>query len=194
MKFNKPLLCIGFLAALSLASCGANGESKPAPVVDKTVQVIVMSGQSNMEGSTLWGETGVEGHEDDTPWLKNNFEERGWDDAEDYLEGNIPEIQMSYRCFYPYENPYKLHASNMENDGMDGEFKNLQVGMANTSRFIGPEIGMGKTLREKGGADKPLFFIKSAYGGSSLGNQNGANKDYIWRTAEDGNGTEGKLW
>lgn len=206
MRINKSLLCLSFLLGLGLTSCGnANNQaSSKEPEGPKKAQVIVMSGQSNMEGSTLWGEGEITSsdatdvnpaHGADDNWLEKAFNDLELeDDVNDYIEGNVPEIQMSFRCFYPYENPYKLNASNMENDGMDGEFKNLQVGMANRSRFIGPEIGMATVLREKASEDTPIFFIKSAYGGSSLGNQNGANKNYIWRTAEDGNGTEGKLW
>ena len=193
---KKSLLVTSLLLALGLASCGGNKPAQSSTKVEegpKKAQVIVMSGQSNMEGSTLWGEKG-HGHEDDDNWLEKAFEELGTKyDAADYIEGNVPEIQMSFRCFYPYENPIKVNASNME-DPMAGEFKNLQVGMANQTRFIGPEIGLANILREKASEETPIFFIKSAYGGSSLGDQMGTNKEYIWRTKEDGNGTEGKLW
>ena len=192
---KKSLLVTSLLLTLGLASCGNQPAQSSTKVEEgpKKAQVIVMSGQSNMEGSTLWGEKG-NGHEDDDNWLEKAFEELGTKyDAADYIDGNVPEIQMSFRCFYPYENPIKVNASNME-DPMAGEFKNLKVGMANQTRFIGPEIGLANILREKASEDAPIFFIKSAYGGSSLGDQMGTNKEYIWRTADDGNGTEGKLW
>ena len=194
---KKTLLVTSLLLTLGLASCGKT-EAKSQKSVEegpKKAQVIVMSGQSNMEGSTLWGEKGNANHkEDDDNWLEKAFEELETEyPASDYINGNVPEIQMSFRCFYPYEDPIKVNASNME-DPLAGEFKNLSVGMANQPRFIGTEIGLANILREKASEDTPIFFIKSAYGGSSLGDQYGTNKEYIWRTKEDGNGTEGKLW
>nr|MCR5514140.1 hypothetical protein [Bacilli bacterium] len=167
---KKRLLVTSVLLSLGLASCNDAPKASSTPVEEgpKKAQVIVMSGQSNMEGSTLWGEKG-HGHDDDDNWLEKAFEELGTEyDAADYIEGNVPEIQMSFRCFYPYENPIKVNASNME-DPLAGEFKNLQVGMANQTRFIGPEIGLANILREKASEETPIFFIKSAYGGSSLG-------------------------
>ena len=192
---KKSLLVTSLLLAIGLASCDKAPAASSTPVEEgpKKAQVIVMSGQSNMEGSTLWGEKG-HGHDDDDNWLEKAFEELGTEyDASDYIEGNVPEIQMSFRCFYPYESPIKVNASNMD-DPMAGEFKNIQVGMANQTRFIGPEIGLANILREKASEETPIFFIKSAYGGSSLHAQYGTGSEYIWRTAEDGDGTEGKLW
>ena len=65
MKINKRLLFVLPLTALVLTGCNLpNANSKESskqqtptqaqPVKDDTVSVFVLSGQSNMEGSTYW--------------------------------------------------------------------------------------------------------------------------------------------
>ena len=102
---KKTLLVTSLLLTLGLASCGKT-EAKSQKSVEegpKKAQVIVMSGQSNMEGSTLWGEKANANHkEDDDNWLEKAFEELETEyPASDYINGNVPEIQMSFRCFFP---------------------------------------------------------------------------------------------
>ena len=102
---KKRLLVTSVLLSLGLASCNDAPKASSTPVEEgpKKAQVIVMSGQSNMEGSTLWGEKGNANHkEDDDNWLEKAFEELGTEyPASDYINGNVPEIQMSFRCFFP---------------------------------------------------------------------------------------------
>ena len=106
MRINKSLLCLSFLFGLGLTSCGnANNQaSSKEPEGPKKAQVIVMSGQSNMEGSTLWGEGEITSsdatdvnpaHGADDNWLEKAFNDLELeDDVNDYIEGNVPEIQI----------------------------------------------------------------------------------------------------
>ena len=51
MKLQKRLLFLGALVATSLVACN---NTQPQPEPDNTVDVFVLSGQSNMEGSTYF--------------------------------------------------------------------------------------------------------------------------------------------
>ena len=54
MKLPNKLLFLGALLATSLSACD-HAKSEPEPEPDNThVDVFVLSGQSNMEGSTYW--------------------------------------------------------------------------------------------------------------------------------------------
>ena len=67
MKMNKILFLMTVLG-LSITSCnGSNSSQEPEP--DKHVDVFVLSGQSNMEGSTYWK------HPDGTPLLERKLYE-----------------------------------------------------------------------------------------------------------------------
>ena len=54
MKLQKRILFLSALVATSLVACN-NAKPEPQPEPDNThVDVFVLSGQSNMEGSTYW--------------------------------------------------------------------------------------------------------------------------------------------
>ena len=127
---KKTLTLSSLLLALALAGC-----DKPAPAASSVpvveedplkVQVIVMSGQSNMEGSTYY--------DNGQGWLRKACEElveEGHDpiDADIFFDG-MPDIQCSYRGYYPYgggDPAANAHASNTT-DKMAGKFLNLKVG------------------------------------------------------------------
>ena len=95
---KKALLATSFLLALGLSSCG-NGQvpapSSKEPEGPKKAQVIVMSGQSNMEGSTYY--------DNGQGWLRNactELEAEGHDpiDADLFFDG-MPDVQCSYRGY-----------------------------------------------------------------------------------------------
>ena len=194
---NRFVLPVTFLATLALVSCGG-GASSSSPQktqeAPKIARVIVMSGQSPMEGSTFFDHGG-------TPWLRNavaELEEKGHDEirVDDFFVdedgvGGIPEVQCSFRGYYPYESPIRVHASNVD-DPMAGEFQNVRVGMGNKDEYMGPEIGLANVIRDYATEDEPIFLIKTAFSGSSFHDNN--PPEYIWRVADDNNGTEGKLW
>ena len=183
---NKSLLCLSSLLLFALASCGGTSTSKPVQTSEVEedplkVQVLVLSGQSNMQGSTFW--------DNGQKWLEKVCEERNID-YDPFVEG-IPEIQTSFRGYYPYgggDPAANCYASNME-DRMAGKFLDTKVGMGMSSNVIGPEIGLSYTLRDYASVDKPIFFIKSAFSGSSFQNT-GKN----WKVADDQDGKEGALW
>lgn len=194
---KKTLTLSSLLLALALAGC-----DKPAPAASSVsvveedplkVQVIVMSGQSNMEGSTYY--------DNGQGWLRNACEElveEGHDpiDADIFFDG-MPDIQCSYRGYYPYgggDPAANAHASNAA-DKMAGKFLNLKVGMGQKDVAMGPEIGLGNVLHtnEIGTEEKPVYLIKSAFSGSSFKINNQAAKKH-WKVADDNNGEEGELW
>ena len=174
MKLSKiGILCVA-LMTVPLASCGNNQK----PEDDNTVTVFVLSGQSNMEGSTTY----VSSNGDQ--WLRNAFTRLNQEDSNLNLDitpfedanGNvtknapgIPEIQVSYYGFYPPSGPNNAHASN-ETDKLAGKFAPVNVAMGSQERFMGPEIGMSMLLKEYASEAKPIYFIKCAFSGSGFRN------------------------
>ena len=182
MKTRSVLFLMSFLS-LAVAGCTPTRESsqpsvEPPVVEDDTVDVFVLSGQSNMEGSTTY----VSDKGDQ--WLRNAFDKLN--DEDDSLnldisyfeddEGNIsknapgvPEVLTSYYGFYPPSGPNAAHASN-ESDKLAGKFLPTNVAMGSQERFIGPEIGMSMLLKEYASEDRPIYFIKCAFSGSGFVN------------------------
>ena len=172
MKLSKiGILCVA-LMTVPLASCG---RQEP---VDNTVTVFVLSGQSNMEGSTTY--VSASGDQ----WLRNaftrlneenenlNLDITPFEDSDGNISKNapgIPEIQVSYYGFYPPNGASSAHASN-ETDKLAGKFAPVNVAMGSQERFMGPEIGMSMLLKEYASEDKPIYFIKCAFSGSGFRN------------------------
>ena len=196
MKTSNKLLFLLPLASLVLAGCTQpnsqnkdsknNGNAGSASVMesseqepedDGTATVFVLSGQSNMEGSTTY----VSDQGDQ--WLRNAFEKLNDDYDLDldisYFEdedGNVnknapgvPEVLTSYYGFYPPSGPNAAHASNGE-DKLAGKFMPTNVAMGSQERFMGPEIGMSMILKEYASEDKPIYLIKCAFSGSGFTN------------------------
>ena len=190
MKTNKRLLFILPLATLVLSGCSqpkssSKNNSKPetsqassqAPVDDGTATVFVLSGQSNMEGSTTY----VSANGDQ--WLRNAFERLNEEENLDLdisffedEEGNVnknapgvPEVLTSFFGFYPPSGPNGANSSNKE-DKQAGKFLPTNVGMGNQERFMGPEIGISMVLREHASEEKPIYLIKCAFSGSGFTN------------------------
>ena len=172
MKLAKlGILCVA-LMTVPLASCGG-GNNEP----DNTVDVFVLSGQSNMEGSTTY----VSDQGDQ--WLRNAFEKLNdeydldldisyFEDDEGNVNKNapgVPEVLTSYYGFYPPSGPNAAHASNSE-DKLAGKFMPTNVAMGSQERFMGPEIGMSMVLKEYASEDNPIYFIKCAFSGSGFTN------------------------
>ena len=175
MKLSKlGVLCVA-LTSMSLASCGGQG-TDPEPE-DNTATVLVLSGQSNMEGSTTY----VSDQGDD--WLRNAFtrlnEEKDLDlditpfeDSNGKVSKNAPGVQSvltSSFGFYPPSGPNGANATNKENP-REGKFVPTNVGMGNQERFMGPEIGMSMVLQKYASEDKPIYLIKCAFSGSGFKN------------------------
>ena len=166
MKLSKlSVLCVAFMS-VPLTSCGSS---------DKTVTVFVLSGQSNMEGSTTY----VSASGDD--WLRNAFTKLNQDydldlditpfeDEDGNVSKNAPGVEnvlMSYYGFYPPSGATSAHASNTT-DKLAGEFAPVNVAMGSQERFMGPEIGMSMLLKQYASKKKPIYLIKCAFSGSGF--------------------------
>ena len=134
MKLQKRFLFLSALVATSLVACN-NAKPEPQPEPDNThVDVFVLSGQSNMEGSTYYV------HPNGTELLKNYFEEEGMD-YEPVAEG-IPTVKTSYYGFY-YPNGWaQAHTASPDTSSpearMTPNFQPTKVGM-----------GVGDTVQGK---------------------------------------------
>ena len=191
MNKKSHFLLLSSLALMALSSCGggqAPGSSTESSVESdpddgKTVSVFVLSGQSNMEGSTFYDN----GHD----YLRAAGEALEVD-VEPAFEG-IEGVQTSFYGYYPYQgwgqDAWKNitpHCSNTENP-LDGKFEATKVGMGNRDDLMGPEVGLSLGLKDHRKNSRPIFFIKCAFSGSGFTSQNPT-----WKTHEQG--TEDQLF
>ena len=152
-----PLLC---LCSCSGSSSKQEPSVPPAPV-DKPISVFVLAGQSNMEGNTQFDD-GEGKH-----YLQDALDELGINDAEDCYEG-IPEVLTSY-FVGPAFNLNETHGSN-EEDNIAGKFLPTKLGMGagGEHKQFGPEVGAAYSLVDYATVDEPVYFVKAAFGGSSI--------------------------
>ena len=142
MKRFAPL---AMLAALSATACAPTGGSSSAieatssidPLANKA-QVIVMLGQSNMEGHTH------------SQYLINTM---GQEKTQEYVDG-YDDVLISYACTV---------AQNTSN----GTFVPVKLGQGTSTTQFGPEIGMAETL-SRADLKYPVFLVKFAQGATSL--------------------------
>ena len=197
MKKTKLFILGSAFLALCLSACNGGGQqqqSEPEPEDDGTATVFVLSGQSNMAGSTTF----VSANGDQ--WLRNAFtklnEEENLDldiscfeDADGNVSAKapgVPEVMTSFFGFYPPSGPDGANASNKQ-DKRAGKFLPTNVAMGDQERFMGPEIGISMVLRKYASEEKPIYLIKCAFSGSGFANSapnwahnntfNGYNKD-----------------
>ena len=192
MKLAKYCILGAAFIGLCLNAC----TKVPVEEDDNTVTVFVLSGQSNMEGSTTY----VSANGDQ--WLRNAFTKLNQDysldlditpfeDAEGNVSKNapgVPEVQMSYYGFYPPSGPNNAHASNTT-DKLAGQFAPVNVAMGSQERFMGPEIGMSMVLKKYASEEKPIYLIKCAFSGSGFKNSapNWAHNDSFSGYNKDNN-------
>ena len=146
MKTNC-LLKILFLVSPLLFSCSGKNttESSSSEPEPEEISVIVLAGQSNMEGNS---------------WSKYVSTSYGFTQEEvDRIQNGYEDITMDYRCFY----------NGAPNAGTDsyGLFMPVELGQANTTSKFGPEIGIADYLTEQGLGGK-VALIKYAVGASAL--------------------------
>ena len=185
MKTNNKLMFLGSLFALTLTSCmglphnsSTSKRPTPTPIVeDDTATVFVLSGQSNMAGSTTYVSSSGD------QWLRSAFTKLNADYNLDldisYFEdedGNVtanapgvPEVMTSFFGFYPPNGPSGANASNKE-DKRAGKFLPTNVAMGDQERFMGPEIGLSMVLKEYATEENPIYLIKCAFSGSGFTN------------------------
>ena len=194
MKANKRLLFLVPFTCLVLSSCNLPSKnkksevesSKPAEtsqqvIQDDTVDVFVLSGQSNMEGSTYWK------HTNGTPLLQNYLEEEGIE-TDGVLNG-IDNVLTSYYGYY-YPNGWnQAHTASEDKSSpearLNPNFQPTKVGMGvgdgGNDLYFGPELGIAHVLSEYADEDNPIHLIKCAFSGSGFEKTDGAN----WKTRPD---------
>ena len=191
MKINKSFIFLAALTSLALASCNASGDqpksSEPAPK-DNRVNVFVLSGQSNMEGSTYWTHP-----TSNTPLLENYFEEEGMDFST--VRDGIPNVYTSFYGFYHPNGWTQAHTASLDKSTPEARltpnFQPTKVGMGvgdrgdNPNPFFGPELGLAYQIAEYVDDDNPVYLVKCAFSGSGFTNGNYANGDPDWSSRED---------
>ena len=185
MKLSKlSLLSVPFLA-LSLSGCKPQGV--PAEE-SNTIDVFILSGQSNMEGSTYWTHP-----TSNVPLLENYFEERGLDFAP--VRDGIENVMTSFYGFYHPNGWTQAHTASEDKSTPEARltpnFKPTKVGMGvgdrgdNPNPFFGPELGLAYKIAEYSPSDRPVHLIKCAFSGSGFNNGNYNNGDPDWGSRDD---------
>ena len=150
--FNRILLSIILLLSaagcsmpLSAASSADTSASVSVDSENSEISVIILAGQSNMEGNT---------------WSCYVSEEYGFpEDEAERVNAGYPGILIDYRCFW-----------NLQPDAgtsSDGKFEYVQLGQANNNSKFGPEIGIADYIT-KAGCNEGIALIKYAVGSSCL--------------------------
>jgi len=189
MKLQNKLLFLSTLFALSLSACNnGSASSEPEPEPDNHVDVFVLSGQSNMEGSTYWTHPTKK-----TPLLQNYFEEQGMDFTP--VSEGIPTVKTSYYGFYHPNTWKQAHTASEDKSTPEARltpnFQPTKVGMGvgdkgdNPNPFFGPELGIANTIAEHASEENPAHLVKCAFSGSGFTNGNYANSDPDWSSRKD---------
>ena len=137
---KKRILSLMILSSL-LISCNETKEPIIDTEQDNKVQVVLMLGQSNMEGHTH------------SQYL---IKTKGETKAKEYAIG-FSDIQIAYRCSINF------------NDS-NGEFVDVKLGQGTNIERFGPEIGIAETLHGNK-FDGKVMLVKFAQGATSLYNQ-----------------------
>ena len=191
---KKMLLTLVTASFLGLVACGnstnknnsnnnnSNGNNMLEPDPEE-VPVFVMSGQSNMEGSTNWRYNG-----------KNLLEEYMNSIDEDYsvIGEGVDNVLCSYYGFYHPNGWTQAHTASPDTSTPEARltpnFQPTTVGMGvgdgGTGDYFGPEVGMAYKLNKEYSGNEPIHLIKCAFSGSGF-SQGTAN----WRNYPDDNKT-----
>ena len=152
MKRSLSFLALATML-FSTVSCGGEGGGTP---VNKNVDVVIISGQSNAVGCTR---------------VEYIPETVGFERYEEFLNG-YPEIQIAFENWTKNaptgdwnNGPFTWE---VQNSSKNQNFVKVQLGQGNSVETFGPEIGIAEALHEKY-ANK-LFLIKCACGASNLKN------------------------
>lgn len=155
MKLKKLLLVP---IALFISACGPTSNptveptstSTSTPTIEPTSQepeakkidVIVMAGQSNMEGHS---------------WNKELQKHVSVEKFDEYING-----------YEDFKMCYKVGCYGNNNNSKD-EFKKVKIGQSFNVSFFGPELGMAEYFEEnKESLENELAFIKFAVGGTTI--------------------------
>ena len=184
MKLTKICILSAALIGLSLVACNHNNE----PVKDNTIPVFVLSGQSNMEGSTYWKHPTSNAN-----LLEDYFEERELDFAP--VRDGIPNVLTTFYGFYHPSGWTQAHTASPDKSTPEARltpnFQPTKVGMGvgdrgdNPNPFFGPELGLAHKIKDEVSEDKPVHLIKCAFSGSGFTNGNYASGDPDWDSRND---------
>ena len=183
-KTHLLVLGSAFLGLCVSLATGCFNQSKE----DKTVDVFVLSGQSNMEGSTYWK------HPSGTPLLENYMNDEGLDFS--LVNEGIPNVLTSYYGFYHPNGWNQAHSASLDQSTPEAKltpnFQPTKVGMGvgdtvqgQKDIFFGPELGLAYEISENVKETNPVHLIKCAFSGSGFNNGNYSRKDPDWGSRDD---------
>jgi len=182
-KIISILLCIVLLCG-SFSACTIGNKSvetpmptaepteapTPEPTVDpaKVAHVILLLGQSNAVGATLYAPLQNQMKKDDYNLISN----KGFDN-----------IRMAYfaeaGCADGASGMYSTNINfNKHDKTVDQFFKKVKLGMSWTSSMFGPEVGMAMYLNETF-PDQKFYIVKVAKGAVSI-NSSWVDGKYCW--------------
>ena len=154
----KRKLYLLTLIPVLLFSSGCGGKKM------KSVNVIILSGQSNAVGCKAY------------KFLETTMPEK----YPEYLAG-YNDVKIAYNNWtvdWTVTRPPR--PVELQNSSPKGKFVNVQLGQGNTTSNFGPEIGIAEELHERWG--NKLYIIKVACGASNI-NDDWAQNDYeMFRT------------
>ena len=146
MKKSSPSFALLSLALIVGCSAPSNDDDDDTPPQLQPVQLLLLAGQSNMEG---WGPIA----ESDTgDWALSGS-------LQALIDNNIE----SSTLLDEREDTW-VHFSS--EDGVQAPGL-LKPGFGANPQFIGPELGLGERLEQR--SEAPLVLFKSAVGGTTLG-------------------------
>lgn len=141
MKIKPWLLALVPLFGSCAQNVSSEVNSSIEDEINNKVQIVVMLGQSNMEGHTF------------SQYLLNSV---GQEKMKEYIAG-YGNVLISYECLY-------------SQNSSNGQFVPVKLGQGNTPNHFGPEVGMAEVLSSSDIQDK-VYFIKFTQGGTTLSSQ-----------------------